>query len=49
MKFKVKKIFKKNKVEGVRQGQELDGLLGHRLERGVHEPSRRKKRKMKRN
>ena len=49
MKYKVKKFFKKNKVEGVRQGQELDALLGHQTERGLHDPSKRKKGKIKRN
>jgi len=55
MKSKVKRIFKKKKVEGIRQGQESDELLGYQLERDLHEnsqkitPSRRKKRKKKRN
>lgn len=49
MKLKVKKFKKKNKVEGIRQGQELDALLGYKTERGLHEPSKRKKGKKKRN
>ena len=36
---KLKRIFKKNKVlvDGIRQGQELDELVGHQFERGLHE------------
>ena len=43
MKSEVRRIFKKKKVEGIRQGQESDELLGYRLERGLHENSEVKK------
>jgi len=43
MKFKVKRILKKKKVEGIRQGQESDELLGYRIERDLHENSEVKK------
>jgi len=46
------RIFKKKQVDGIHQGQELDGLLGHEFERGLHEKEsvgstarKRKKRK----
>jgi len=44
-KSKLKRIFKKKKVEGVRQGQELDEVLGYQLERGLHEKKRKGKKK----
>ena len=44
-KSKKKRFFKKKKVEGVRQGQESDALLGHRFERGLHEKKRKGKKK----
>jgi len=39
------RIFKKKKVEGIRQGQESDELLGYRFERGVHNKKRKGKKK----
>ncbi len=41
------RIFKKKKVipDGIRQGQELDAVLGHQFERGLHENNEIKKRK----
>jgi len=42
---KLKRIFKKNKAipDGIRQGQELDEVLGYQLERGLHENNETKK------
>ncbi len=44
---KFKRIFKKNKakVDGIREGQELDALLGHQIERGLHDTKKRKKKR----
>ena len=44
-KSKKKRFLKKKKVEGVRQGQESDALLGHQFERGVHNKKRKGKKK----
>ncbi len=44
---KFKRIFKKNKakVDGIREGQELDALLGHQIERSLHDTKKRKKKR----
>jgi len=46
---KLKRIFKKNKAipDGIRQGQELDEVLGYQLERGLHENNETKKKRSK--
>jgi len=42
------KRFKKNKgIEGIRQGQELDAVLGYQVERGLHENNETKKKRSK--
>ena len=50
--FKLKR-FKKNKAipNGIRQGQELDAVLGYEVERGLHEnnETKKKRRKKRRN
>ncbi|MHA1191200.1 MAG: hypothetical protein ACTSP9_02745 [Promethearchaeota archaeon] len=39
------RIFKKKQVDGIRQGQESDELLGYEFERGLHETSRKRKKR----
>ena len=45
----MKRIFKKDKgkLEGIRQGQELDEVLGYELERDLHENIETEKKRKK--
>jgi len=44
---KLKRLKKNKAVEGIRQGQELDAVLGYQVERGLHENNETKKKEEK--